>query len=172
MKFRTIALALAALVLAAPGLAMAQRDHWDARGNGPGGRGRQDGWSRPQPGFGRPPAPGPGWRAPPPGPAYGRNPYNYMPPSQRFNPPSYAPPYYAPAPRYMAPPRYNQAPYGRAWRRGDYLPPAYRGMSIPDYERFHLRRPPQGYYWCRSGDDFILVSAASGLIFEVINGDE
>jgi Ni/Co efflux regulator RcnB len=75
-----------------------------------------------------------------------------------------------------------QAYYGRpgfrpgysSWRRGGYLPPYYRdrGYVISDYERYHLRRPPRGYYWYRAGDDYLLAAVASGLIFDVIaNGD-
>jgi Ni/Co efflux regulator RcnB len=61
------------------------------------------------------------------------------------------------------------AGYGR-WRRGQILPPAYRGGVIYDYGRYHLRRPPRGYYWVQEGDDFVLVAIATGLIFEVIPG--
>ena len=56
------------------------------------------------------------------------------------------------------------------WRRGQYFPPAARGAALSDYARYHLRRPPPGYYWYRNGDDFILASLASGLIFEVVTG--
>jgi Ni/Co efflux regulator RcnB len=58
------------------------------------------------------------------------------------------------------------------WRRGQVFPPAYRGAIVGDYYRYHLRRPPPGYYWYRNGDDFILAALASGLIFEVVSADD
>ena len=58
------------------------------------------------------------------------------------------------------------------WRRGQVFPPAYREAVVGDYYRYHLRRPPPGYYWYRNGDDFILAAVASGLIFEVVQGDD
>ncbi|MDB5429220.1 MAG: hypothetical protein JWP35_336 [Caulobacter sp.] len=71
-----------------------------------------------------------------------------------------------------------QAYYGRpgyrpgysSWRRGSYLPGAYRdrGYVVYDYGRYHLRPPPRGYYWYRVGDDYLLAAIASGLIFDVI----
>lgn len=76
---------------------------------------------------------------------------------------------------YGAPPSaYYRSPYYRpgyhAWRRGAYLPPYYRsrGYVIYDYGRYRLRHPPRGYYWYRSGSDFILAAIATGLIYEVI----
>jgi len=63
-------------------------------------------------------------------------------------------------------------PGRRAWSRGQYLPPMDRGEMIPDFERHHLRRPPRGYYWYRAGDDYVLAAIATGVIFEVIPGDD
>ena len=54
------------------------------------------------------------------------------------------------------------------WRRGGYLPSYYRGWALDDYPRYHLRRPPYGYHWVRIGNEFLLVSSSSGLIFDVI----
>ena len=55
-----------------------------------------------------------------------------------------------------------------SWRRGAYLPPYYRTWALDDYDSFHLRRPPYGYHWVRIGDEFLLVSNSTGLIFDVI----
>jgi Ni/Co efflux regulator RcnB len=55
--------------------------------------------------------------------------------------------------------------------RGQFLPQEYRGYVVNDYDRYHLRRPPRGYYWYRAGDDYVLAALASGLIFEVINAE-
>jgi Ni/Co efflux regulator RcnB len=54
------------------------------------------------------------------------------------------------------------------WRRGAYLPPQYRGYVVQDYARFRLRRPPYGYEWVRVGDQCLLISIATGLIFDVV----
>ncbi len=77
---------------------------------------------------------------------------------------------------YGPPPAYY---YGRpgfrpgysAWRRGGYLPPYYRGDTyvIRDYGRYRLRPPPRGYYWYRTGNDYVLAAIATGLIFDIIN---
>ncbi len=58
---------------------------------------------------------------------------------------------------------------GRGWsRRGGYLPPYYSGYVVNDYARWRLRRPPRGYYWYRTGDDFVLAAIASGMIFDIV----
>ncbi len=57
------------------------------------------------------------------------------------------------------------------WRRGSFLPPAYQNYIVDEYWRFHLRRPPYGYHWVEVGDEFLLVSVSTGLIFDVVTGD-
>ena len=77
--------------------------------------------------------------------------------------------YYGPPPaRYYGHPGYRPGYY--AWRRGAYLPPYYRarGYVVYDYHRYHLRPPPRGYYWYRTGNDYVLAAIATGLIFDVI----
>lgn len=66
-------------------------------------------------------------------------------------------------------PGYGAARQG--WARGKFLPPEARGEMIGDFSRFHLRRPPRGYYWYRAGDDYVLASVSTGLIFEAIPAD-
>jgi len=63
-----------------------------------------------------------------------------------------------------------RAPAGpaRGWRRGGYLPPSYPAAVVQDFGRYHLRRPPAGYNWVREGNEFLLVSAGTGLIFDVV----
>ena len=56
-----------------------------------------------------------------------------------------------------------------AWNRGAYLPPVYRDYVVRDYYRYHLRPPPRGYTWYRVDDDYLLASATTGLIFDIIN---
>ncbi len=78
---------------------------------------------------------------------------------------------------YGGPPRAYGYGYGRpgydGWRRGDYLP-AYnrdRGYVVYDYGRYRLRPPPRGYYWYRTGNDYVLAAIATGLIFDVITNN-
>lgn len=61
--------------------------------------------------------------------------------------------------RYAAPP---------GWRRGAYLPPAYRGERIYAFDRHRLRPPPAGYAWYRVGNDYLLTQMVSGLVVEVV----
>jgi len=77
--------------------------------------------------------------------------------------------HYGPPPTaYYGRPGYR--PGYEAWRRGAYLPSYYRGRGyvVNDYYRYHLRPPPRGYYWYRTGNDYVLAAIATGLIFEVI----
>jgi Ni/Co efflux regulator RcnB len=153
MKSLTIALMLAALAI--PGAAFA-RDH-DGRGQGPGGGYRPE--AGPGGGYRGPAGPGPGGY--PQQRGY-QSPPLYRGPSRYENGP-------APWGEYAPPPQ----PYGAGparWRRGQFFPPSMRGGVVDDYQRYHLRRPPPGYYWYRSGDDFVLAALSSGLIFEVVGG--
>jgi Ni/Co efflux regulator RcnB len=152
-----LAAAVACQLWAAP--ALAQPGGWGAHEGRPAaGGGHGYGRAEPGPRYGgyRQPTPAPAWGGGS-NPARGRGAYAYPPPS------AYGRPYYAPLPRYGAAGAFPR------WRRGEVLPPSYRGYPLADYARYHLRRPPRGYYWCRAGEDFILVAAATGLIFEVIN---
>ncbi len=78
--------------------------------------------------------------------------------------------HYGPPPSAYYRDRYYRPGYA-AWRRGAYLPSYYRSNDyrVYDYGRYRLRPPPRGYYWYRSGDDFLLAAIATGLIFEVIS---
>ena len=77
---------------------------------------------------------------------------------------------YGPAGRWFAaPPGYARpAPITGGWRRGGFLPPAYQGSVIQDYGRYHLRRPPYGYDWVRVGNQLLLISSGTGMIFDVV----
>ena len=98
--------------------------------------------------------------------------------SPNFHPPPYAAPIYGrpsyALPRFAPriPPGYDpERPARSGWRRGQHLPPDFRGDIVSDYARYHLRRPPRGYYWYRAGDDFVLVAVATGMIFDVIGAE-
>jgi Ni/Co efflux regulator RcnB len=77
--------------------------------------------------------------------------------------------YGAPPAAYYGRPGYR--PGYNAWRRGGYLPSYYRGDGyvIRDYGYYRLRPPPRGYYWYRTGNDYVLAAIATGLIFDIIN---
>lgn len=175
MKFWKTALLIAGLVLpglSAPSWTLAQdREHRGYEGRGGdgerggdrGGYGQERGRPQFAPGRGfedrRGPPAGPVWGAAP-RPNFGDDRYGYGRPGPAYIPRAYPQPFFQQ--RYAPPPTYGR------WRRGQFLPPSSRGYAISDYTRYHLRRPPRGYYWCRSGSDFILVAVATGLIFEVI----
>lgn len=53
-------------------------------------------------------------------------------------------------------------------RPGAYLPPAFSGVQITDYQRYRLRPPPRGYAWFRAGRAFALVSLSDGQVFDVV----
>ena len=73
-----------------------------------------------------------------------------------------APEAYGPPPGAYPPPTY----YGA--RRGGRLPPEARGDVVPDYGRYHLRPPPRGYAWVRSGRATMLMDMNTGQVFDVI----
>ncbi|MEI2296925.1 RcnB family protein [Ensifer sp. MJa1] len=52
------------------------------------------------------------------------------------------------------------------WARGHRLSPAERRhmAQVRDYRYYRLRPPPRGQQWVRSGNDFLLISLATGVI--------
>ena len=54
-------------------------------------------------------------------------------------------------------------------KRGDILPEASRGQVVSDYQRWRLRRPPEGYAWYRVGGQFVMASMATGVIFDIVD---
>jgi hypothetical protein len=130
------------------------RGHAYGRDDGPYQRGYPAGgppgrWARQPP---------PGWR----GPDRGDVPYGYGPPRAYGPPPGYGP--------YMGVPLYPQRPIppGMGLRRGGVIPPGHGGVVVPDYGRYRLRPPPPGFAWVRMGDRYMLVSRATGQIFDII----
>lgn len=94
-------------------------------------------------------------------------------PRGRYRPPDIDRVPREPVPMVSRLPRNNARMPGRqVWSRGQFLPPEVRGAMIEDFERYHLRRPPRGYYWYRAGDDYVLAATGTGVIFEVIQGDD
>jgi Ni/Co efflux regulator RcnB len=50
------------------------------------------------------------------------------------------------------------------------MSPYVRTYVVYDYGRYRLRPPPRGFVWVRADHDYLLVAAATGLIFDVIRG--
>ncbi|HEX4267418.1 MAG TPA: RcnB family protein [Steroidobacteraceae bacterium] len=67
--------------------------------------------------------------------------------------------------RYVHPHGYH----AHTWRKGDRLPPAYRGSAyvIPDVAVYHLRPAPVGFYWIRVDNNAVLASVATGAVVDV-----
>ena len=70
-------------------------------------------------------------------------------------------------------PGYGYRPIDRrwnnyVWRRGGYVPPAYRGFYVQDPYYYGLRRAPYGYRWVYLNGNFVLMAVATGLIADVI----
>jgi Ni/Co efflux regulator RcnB len=59
--------------------------------------------------------------------------------------------------------------HSHSWRRGERLPPAYRGATyvIPSPAIYHLRPPPAGYYWVRVDNNAVLAAVATGVVVDV-----
>ncbi len=65
---------------------------------------------------------------------------------------------------------YYPAPRGdHQWRRGEYLPDAWRHNYVREWVWFGLKPAPRGYAWVWCGDQFALVSQGSGLILDIIS---
>ena len=56
------------------------------------------------------------------------------------------------------------------WKRGQRYPDWRRHQPVRDYSRHGLKRPGRGQEWIRVGNDYLLVSVASGLIGAMIAG--
>ncbi|TIQ21718.1 MULTISPECIES: RcnB family protein [unclassified Mesorhizobium] len=54
------------------------------------------------------------------------------------------------------------------WRNGQKYSSWKRHHSIRDYRHYGLRRPGRGQEWIRVGNDYLLVSVVSGIIFGAI----
>jgi Ni/Co efflux regulator RcnB len=72
--------------------------------------------------------------------------------------------WYAPGYGYVA---HNPA-WRSAWRRGAYVPAAYRHYYVQDWGYYGLRPPPPGYRWVYADGNFVLMAVATGLIADVL----
>jgi Ni/Co efflux regulator RcnB len=70
---------------------------------------------------------------------------------------------------YWYAPGYGYRPVSRyGWRRGGYVPAAYRSYYVQDWGYYGLRPPPPGYRWIYADGNFVLMAVASGLIADVL----
>ena len=56
------------------------------------------------------------------------------------------------------------------YHRGDRLPASEHTKQyvVNDWRGHNLRAPPNGYHWVQSGDDFVLVAIATGVIADLL----
>ncbi|MGB3627296.1 MAG: RcnB family protein [Henriciella sp.] len=69
--------------------------------------------------------------------------------------------------------KHSKVPPGQTkkiWHRGEMLPVRYRDARIADWERYDLRRAPEGLRWVRVEDEAYLISISSGIIADAIGG--
>lgn len=61
---------------------------------------------------------------------------------------------------------------GHAYYQGDRYPAEYRNRSywVSDWRGHNLSAPPRGYQWVQSGNDYVLIAIASGIIAQLILG--
>lgn len=57
---------------------------------------------------------------------------------------------------------------GPSWKRGQKYSSWKRHRAVNDYGRYGLRRPGPGQHWIRVGNEYLLVSVATGLILGLI----
>lgn len=71
---------------------------------------------------------------------------------------------------YWYAPGYGYRPVARGhnWRRGAYVPSAYRSYYVQDPYYYGLNAPPRGHRWVYADGNFVLMALASGLIASVV----
>lgn len=78
-----------------------------------------------------------------------------------------------PAPRHAPRPDFRPGPpEGHGWHAGQRLPREWRVQRyvIAKPSAYHLRRPPPGHRWVRTGHDAVLIVSASGIIVQIMPG--
>ena len=60
------------------------------------------------------------------------------------------------------------------WRRGGRVPHEYRGRNyvVNDWRAYRLQQPPRGYQWVGVGGDYVLAAIATGLIAQIVVGNQ
>lgn len=72
---------------------------------------------------------------------------------------------------YWYAPGYGYRPVvrGHNWRRGAYVPVAYRSYYVQDPYYYGLSAPPRGHRWVYADGNFVLMALATGLIANVVS---
>ncbi|HEV7814812.1 MAG TPA: RcnB family protein [Janthinobacterium sp.] len=54
--------------------------------------------------------------------------------------------------------------------KGEHLAPEYKNKKyvVNDWRGHHLSAPPRGYHWVQTGNDYVLVGIASGVIANLL----
>jgi Ni/Co efflux regulator RcnB len=63
---------------------------------------------------------------------------------------------------------YKRVERGASWRKGAYVPRAYRGYHVQNPSYYGLRTAPRGQRWIYADGNFVLMAVASGLIAQVV----
>jgi Ni/Co efflux regulator RcnB len=60
------------------------------------------------------------------------------------------------------------------WSRGDRLSSEYRDSRyvVSDWKNEHLRKPPGGYHWVRTNNQYVLAAVATGLISDIMAANQ
>lgn len=59
-------------------------------------------------------------------------------------------------------------PNGRPWARGDHFDGRRQVVGRGDWNHYHLHPPPRGYEWVYSGNQFVMVAIATGIIASIV----
>lgn len=66
---------------------------------------------------------------------------------------------------------YRKKPQPRHhWSKGKRVPEWQRRQAVRDYHRYGLKRPAHGQRWVKVDNDFLLISAATGIIAAIAAG--
>lgn len=74
-------------------------------------------------------------------------------------------------PGYWYAPGYGYRPMDRrisTWRRGGYVPVAYRSYYVQDPVYYGLAPAPRGHRWVYANNNFVLMSTRNGLIAQIV----
>ena len=73
---------------------------------------------------------------------------------------------------YSARGRTRGAGPNHAYYQGDRLPYEYRHRNyvVNDWSSHRLSAPPHGYHWVQSGNDYVLIAIATGIIAQILLG--
>ncbi len=58
----------------------------------------------------------------------------------------------------------KKAPKRHAWKRGQKVPNWHRQYQVRDFHRHGLKRPGYGQHWVKIGNEYLLISIATGII--------